>query len=334
MNPNQYTSKALLVALLALAMLQGCGSGSGAATSENPITVTPDVSNYNGPPPATPDVQAFKLALWDNLVPNNRCGTCHSNDQTPRFVRADDINLAYDVANGIVNLSDPGDSLLVTKVAGGHNCWLPEDSACADIIESYIENWAGDSLGGDGKEIELEAPPIRDPGSSRNFPDDSSLFASTVHPLLVDYCAGCHQEAAAIPQAPYFAGPDVEAAYDAAKAKINLDQPADSRFVLRLRNEFHNCWSGTCANDANTMEAQIQAMADGISPTEVDPDLVTSKALGLTDGIVSSAGGRFESNVIALYEFKTGSGNQAFDTSGVEPSLNLTLSGAYDWVGG
>jgi len=334
MNPNQYTLKALLAGLLALGILQGCGSGSGAATSENPVTVSPDVSNYNGPPPATPDVQAFKLALWDNLVPNNRCGTCHSNDQTPRFVRADDINLAYDVANGIVNLSDPGDSLLVTKVAGGHNCWLPEDSACADIIESYIENWAGDSLGGAGKEIELEAPPIRDPGSSRNFPDDSSLFASTVHPLLVDYCAGCHQEAAAIPQAPYFAGPDVEAAYDAAKAKINLDQPADSRFVLRLRNEFHNCWSGTCANDANTMEAQIQAMADGIAPTEVDPDLVTSKALGLTDGIVSSAGGRFESNVIALYEFKTGSGNQAFDTSGVEPSLNLTLSGAYDWVGG
>jgi len=340
MNPIQHNLKTcaavkkVAAVLLALAFVHGCGSGSGAATSENPITATPDVSNYNGPPPATPDVQSFKLAVWDNLVPNNRCGTCHSNDQSPRFVRADDINLAYDEANTVVNLTDPGESVLVTKVAGGHNCWLAEDSACADIIESYIENWAGDSLGGAGKEIELEAPEIRDPGSSRNFPADSGLFASTVHPLLTDYCADCHQEGAAIPQSPYFAGSDVDAAYDAAKSKINLDQPAESRFVQRLRNEFHHCWSGTCGNDADEMQAQIQAMADGIAPTEVDPGLVTSKALGLPDGIVSSAGGRYESNVIALYEFKTGSGNQAYDTSGVEPSLNLTLSGEYDWVGG
>jgi len=62
--------------------------------------------------------------------------------------------------------------------------------------------------------------------------------------------------------------------------------------------------------------------------------LVTSKALKLTDGIESSAGGRFESNVIALYEFKTGSGSTVFDTSGVEPALNLNLSGDYNWVGG
>ena len=78
----------------------------------------------------------------------------------------------------------------------------------------------------------------------------------------------------------------------------------------------------------------ITAMADDIAPDVVDPALVISKALKLTDGIISSAGGRFESNVIALYEFKTGSGNTVFDTSGVEPSLNLTLSGSYSWVGG
>ncbi len=38
--------------------------------------------------------------------------------------------------------------------------------------------------------------------------------------------------------------------------------------------------------------------------------------------------------MIALYEFKTGSGNTVFDTSGVEPAANLTLSGTYSWVGG
>jgi hypothetical protein len=61
---------------------------------------------------------------------------------------------------------------------------------------------------------------------------------------------------------------------------------------------------------------------------------VTSMALSLPDGIISSAGGRHETDVIALYEFKTGGGSSVFDTSGIEPSLNLSLSGAYNWVGG
>ncbi|MFB3104765.1 MAG: hypothetical protein ACE1ZA_07545, partial [Pseudomonadales bacterium] len=82
----------LPIALFAtLVALQGCGTGSGAPTSSHPVTTTPDVSNYTGPAPATADVQTFKLTVWDNLVPNNRCGTCHNADQTPRFVRSDDI---------------------------------------------------------------------------------------------------------------------------------------------------------------------------------------------------------------------------------------------------
>ena len=322
-----------ILVLAATSLLNACGSGSGAATSENPITGTPEVSNYSGPAPATSDVQAFKLAVWDNLVPNNRCGSCHNTDQTPRFVRSDDINLAYEAANSIVNLADPGASLIVQKVRGGHNCWLTEASACGDIIESYIENWAGDALGGSGNEIELEAPPIADPGASKNFPADSALFATHVYPLLDTYCSNCHSDAAAVPQSPFFASADIDAAYEAAQTKIDLETPANSRFVLRLGSEFHNCWTD-CTSNATEMTNAIQALADAIPPTEVDPALVTSKALRLVDGIISSAGGRHESNVIALYEFKTGSGNTAFDTSGIEPSLNLTLSGDYQWVGG
>ncbi len=314
-------------------LVQACGSGSGASTSENPLTATPDVSNYSGPAPSTTDVQSFKLYVWDNLVPNNRCGTCHNDDQSPRFVRSDDINLAYAEANTIVDLTDPGASIMVTKVRGGHNCWLSSDDACGDIIESYIENWAGDSLGGGGKEVELEAPPIRDPGASKNFPSDSALFAANVYPLLTQYCASCHNDGAAVPQSPFFASDDVDAAYAAAQPRIDLETPANSRFVVRLGSEFHNCW-GDCQANAATMEAAITTMSDAIVPTTVDPQLVTSKALSLTDGIVSSAGGRYEANVIALYEFKTGSGNTVFDTSGIEPSLNMTLSGEYSWVGG
>jgi len=314
-------------------LLYGCGTGSGAATSPNPVTTTATVSNYSGPPPATPDVQSFKLALWDNLVPNNRCGTCHNPDQNPRFVRADDINLAYDAANTVVNLADPGMSIMVAKVRGGHNCWLSDPQACGDIVQSYIENWAGATLGGAGKTVQLVAPPLQAPGDSKNFPDDPGLFSTTVYPLLTEYCSNCHTDAAAIPQQPFFASADVNIAYDAAKTKIDLDSPANSRFVLRLGTEFHNCWDD-CQANASEMQTEITNFANNVFPDFVDPDLVTSMALKLTDGIVSSSGGRFEANAIALYEFKTGSGTQVFDTSGVNPALDLNLSGNYKWVGG
>ncbi|MDA1076246.1 MAG: LamG domain-containing protein, partial [Proteobacteria bacterium] len=129
------------------------------------------------------------------------------------------------------------------------------------------------------------------------------------------------------------AGADVDAAYEAAQQKMDLDQPINSRFVIRLGSEFHNCWDDCAANATEMMNA-ITAMAAAVPLTQVDSDLVTSKAMKLTEGIISSSGGRFETNLIALYAFKTGSGPTAFDTSGVEPAMDLTLSGAHDWVGG
>ncbi|MFK7915037.1 MAG: LamG domain-containing protein [Pseudomonadales bacterium] len=334
MNTTTQRIRNGLFACALLTLLQACGGGSGAAVESNPVTSTPDVSNYNGPAPASSDVQSFKLNVWDNLVPNNRCGTCHNESQSPRFVRADDINLAYDLANPLVDLNDPGQSLIVNKVRGGHNCWLSDDNACGDIIQSYIENWAGDSLGGSGKTVQLTAPPIQDPGESKNFPESTGLFAGSVYPLLTAYCSNCHSDTSAVAQSPFFASADINVAYEAAQTRMDLDTPANSRFVDRLGSEFHNCWTDTCTADAQEMQNAIAALSNGITPDSVDPDLVTSKALKLTDGIISSAGGRYENNVIALYEFKTGSGNTVFDTSGVEPALNLSLSGSYSWVGG
>jgi hypothetical protein len=313
-----------------LAILAGCGGG--AKTVENPVTSGGTPATYSGPPPATADVQSFKINVWDNLKASNRCGQCHTaGGQAPEFVRLDDINLAYAAANGIVTLSSPRDSRMVVKVAGGHNCWLASADACADILTTWITNWAGTSQVGGG--VELEAPPLRDPGASRSFPASPGLFASTVHPLLEEYCSRCHTSSAANAQSPYFASSDVNEAYAAARVKIDLDQPELSRLVLRLRNEFHNCWSD-CAANSGEMEAAIRAFAGSIPVTQIDPSLVLSKALSLYDGTVASGGNRYNANVIGLWEFKTGSGTVAYDTSGVEPALNLNLSGDVTWVGG
>lgn len=319
--------------LVLLAALSLAACGGGAETKENPIINQAPVPDYTGPAASSPDVQAFKINLWENLKASNRCGGCHNaTGQSPRFARNDDVNLAYQDALALVNLTQPDLSRLVTKVGGGHNCWLSANSACADTMTVWIRNWAGAVATG-GKTIQLVAPPQHDVGSSKTFPSDSSLYASTIHPLVRQFCSRCHASNAGSPVSPYFADANVDAAYAAARSKINLDTTTSSRLVVRLRDEFHNCW-GDCSSSAATMQQRVDAFANGVPLTQVDPSLVVSKALSLYEGTVAAGGNRYESNLIALWEFKTGMGTTAFDTSGQEPAINLTFSGDVNWVGG
>jgi hypothetical protein len=334
----------------AATVLAACGGG--APTQENPNTTPPTQPAYNGPPPATADVQAFRINLWDNIKASNRCGGCHvAGEQAPMFARQDDINLAYDAANGVVNLSDPSSSRMVTKVGGGHNCWLASPDACADLLTTWITNWAGEAAGG-GTQIQLVAPPDRDVGSSRNFKDDSTDYQQTIWPLVrgAGSCVRCHAPTATTPQAPFFASANPDEAYAAARTKINLEDDstvtlanAKSRFVVRLRDEFHNCWTASCQNDAAAMFAAVQDFVGRMPVNVVDPRLTVSKAVTLYDGTVASGGNRYDTHAIAKWEFKTGQScgqsiagpcATAYDTSGVDPAIDLTLSGNVVWVGG
>jgi hypothetical protein len=338
---NRIRSLKLTLTIALSATLTACGGG--AQTTDNPVTGVTPPTTYSGPPPATADIQAFKLNVWDNIQASNRCGGCHTDGvgQTPLFARHDDINLAYQDANTVANLSQPSDSRLVTKVGGGHNCWLTDNNACADIMTTWIEGWAGASAGG-GRQIVLNPPPELEPGASKSYANATvGNFANLVHtPILLEYCAGCHSSQSATSIQPYFAETDANVAFDAARSKMDLDDPSASRFVLRLRNEFHNCWVepaegvNTCADAADAMQAAIQAFADTVPLTQLDPMLVNSKALRLIDGTIASGGNRYENAQVALWEFKTGSGTTAFDTSGVEPAINLTMSGDVTWFGG
>ncbi len=117
---------------------------------------------------------------------------------------------------------------------------------------------------------------------------------------------------------------------------MDLNTPTDSRFYVRLATESHNCWD-VCASNAAEMLAAIQQFAGMLTPTSIDSSIVVSKALSLSDGIVASGSNRFDANVIAKYEFQTGTGNTAYDTSGVDPAADLTLSGpagSVTWAGG
>lgn len=320
----------LITSISLVLILAACGENE--VETKPPAQINVPNNNYSGPAAQTEDIQKYKGALFDNIATAERCGSCHKVDeQAPYFARFDDVNLAYAATTPLVDLAKPAQSRLVEKVAGGHNCWLESDQACADTMTQWIKLWSDDRVS-TATTIELTAPIIREPGTSRSFPGNSSEFATHVYPVVSQYCASCHNETASAAQSPFFASNDIDIAYQAAQRVINLDQADLSRLVVRLGNEFHNCWSD-CQANSNTMLSAIQAFSQQIPIDEIDSGMVISKALKLTDGIVASSGGRFESDTIALYQFKTGNGNIAYDTSGVSPAANLSLNGDIEWLG-
>src|SRR5476651_1314220 len=347
MNVTRITGSLALVASFALS---ACG-GAGAPTTSNVApsqAATADA--YTGPAAATADVTAFQVNFWNNIRVQNRCGQCHnatSPAQMPNFARSDDVNLAYAQANTVVNLATPSTSLIVTKVSGGHNCWLADSNACGQILTTWIANWAGAAGAGSATTVQLQPPPDQTVGKSLNFPVDSGLFATTVWPVTHTNCVRCHSSTAdpAVEQSPYHADPSLAIAYPAAIPKIDFTGCAgsggnnggtcgtNSRLYQRLLTDNHNCWDN-CAANAAQMLAQIQAFAAMLTPANIDPSLVISEALTLTQGTIASGASRYDADTIAKYEFQSVVNNTTFDTSGIDPAADLTISGNVTLAGG
>jgi hypothetical protein len=336
-----------LLAAAASFALAACGGG-GAPTTTTPATAPTSSANaYTGPAPATADVQAFEVNFWNNVRVQNRCGQCHNATtpaQMPNFARSDDVNKAYSQANTVVNLANPSTSIIVTKVSGGHNCWLADNSACGQILTTWISNWAGATGAASATQVQLTAPPVQSVGQSLNFPASANDYQQTIYSNITSvYCVRCHSSTAgATQQSPFFADPQILTAYPAAIPKIDFTGctpfnaatcGTNSRFYQRLLTDNHNCWTD-CQSDAAAMLKQIQAFAQMLTPTNIDPTLVISKALLLGQGTVASGASRFDADTIAKYEFQTGTGTVAYDTSGIDPSADLTITGNVTWAGG
>jgi hypothetical protein len=340
----------ILAASLGLAACGGGGAGNSALPTVAP---TSSADAYTGPAPATADVQAFEVNLWNNIRTQNRCGQCHNATtpaQMPNFARSDNVNLAYAQANTVVNLAQPSTSTMVVKVSGGHNCWLADPSACGQILTTWISNWANATGAASATQVQLVAPPVQSAGQSLNFSSTSAAqaaYQSTIYTLTSQWCSKCHssQASPANAQTPYFADPNIVTAYQAAIPKIDFTGclpfvasgagacGSNSRFYQRLATDLHNCWS-TCSVDAGLMLTQIQAYAKMATPTSLDPALVVSKAVTLTQGTVASGANRYDADTIAKYMFSEGAGStMAYDTSGIDPSADLTLTGHYQFDG-
>lgn len=79
-------------------------------------------------------------------------------------------------------------------------------------------------------------------------------FTKTVYPITKARCASCH----GVSQTPLHASSNVDTAYNALidTYKIDFNNIANSRMVLKLKNDRHNCW-GDCSANATEMQNQI-----------------------------------------------------------------------------
>ncbi len=71
-------------------------------------------------------------------------------------------------------------------------------------------------------------------------------FKDTVYQITTARCASCHGTS----QSPLHASSNLQIAHDAIvnNSKIDFNNPENSRMVLKLKNDRHNCWSDCNAN--------------------------------------------------------------------------------------
>src|SRR6185312_13151826 len=154
---------------------------------------------------------------------------------------------------------------------------------------------------GAAEKVQLVPPPDQSVGGTKTFPNDAAglnNFETLLYtPILRQFCWGCHDPNSSTPQAPYFASSDPNQAYLEAQAKINLDDPAASRFVECLATTPGG--APDCPGSAAKMLAAITAFANTIPATNVPSSWVISKALMLQQGIIASGGSRYDADTIA-----------------------------------
>ena len=172
-------------------------------------------------------------------------------------------------------------------------------------------------------------------GSGVSKAQSVAAFEQTVFPLTRQYCVACHSGSG--PGFPSIAASDATAAHDAIvdTQKVNFANPGNSRLVQRLVADFHHCWSGDCNTDGVEMSAAISQWATLISYGSGGTQTagsIQSETLTFADGVEDEGQARVETGLIGKWEFKEGQGSILWDTSGVEPTLQLDLSGNYRWM--
>jgi hypothetical protein len=254
-----------------------CGNPFGTAQGEL------EFESYELPPNEQPTGSGFtqdmalSLTAFENSVyvlTRQYCINCHGQNQAPLHAVAD-VQTAHDaVLNGFkVDFNNIPNSRMVLKLRDSlHNCWSGDCNADADAMQNAIQQWYNQSFvatttttsttsgggGGGGTTTTVEVFDLE---------NSTIAFGQSVHPITMQYCAGCHVSGGVNP--PH-GDANLQVAHDAVynQNKVDFVNTANSRMVLKLSQSLHNCWSGDCNADAATMLAAIDQWKAGAFTTE------------------------------------------------------------------
>jgi hypothetical protein len=168
---------------------------------------------------------------------------------------------------------------------------------------------------------------------------DQQLFATTVYPILkANTCNICHNPGPPLEIVPFIAHDDVEEAYNqvVGSQRVDLNNPANSRLVVRPRDENHNCGGAAlCAQLADEIEAAITVWAAAAAQNNNPPNAqrLTSMSTSFANAIDADAN-RADENLIAMYDFSAGAGDVVRDRGGVGDPMDLLIEGEMEWIPG
>ncbi|MET0593418.1 MAG: hypothetical protein ABW133_12005, partial [Polyangiaceae bacterium] len=122
----------------------------------------------------------------------------------------------------------------------------------------------------------------------KGFDKAASLasFQTTLYPVLKTNCGMCHSTqntSASGAQAPIHADVDVNLAHEYALTRVNFESPADSKFVVRMGIDRHNCIGGDCKAANATMLSAVTAWANAVTPNMEKTPWLTPKGTQVTE---------------------------------------------------
>jgi len=104
----------------------------------------------------------------------------------------------------------------------------------------WIQAWIG-AGSASTTSVQLTAPPVQAAGGGKQFPADSTSFQATVYPLLRQFCSAAYSSSAD-GAAALLREREPRRGLRRGAAEDQSGKSNQSRFYVRLAEEFHHCW--------------------------------------------------------------------------------------------
>lgn len=263
--------------------LSACGAENPGAQPGSSSSVTASSSSSPSSSPSTPGDSIGDASNGASLMAGALCSTCHTDNGGGEFGAPVAFNAATiqrgDTAAALASYISSAMPTSDSSLCVGD---------CANDIAAYLWSFRGTAAnpGDNPNPISPEAglgyvalPNGRDgynyePGAldeSVGFDKAVSLeaFQETLYPHLRESgCGTCHNSSVAEHlggnQAPMHSDNNLALAHEYALTRANFKDPKNSRFVVRMSIDRHNCPGSSCARAGEQMLAAVEAWKDRI----------------------------------------------------------------------